>query len=361
MPFSQVCQDKLLRLRYNTNPRVPWAKRFTDHRGVTVRVLHYGSVRSAPGYQPLFHALESAGWVADKDIRVAGYDSRLTPDQGGFLCRTVALIEQTYHQNGNHRVFLVGHSNGPLYAQYLLTHTSQVRRDKYIAGFTPLAGNFPGQGSLYAIAFTGLNVKDFTYPTTHANAVSSSLMYLSAPSTYMSAADPAIFGRREIVVRDASTGRDYTPADYPRLFRDAALPQAGAIAKHYIGFVKFADPAHFPNVDVWAERGSGLDTVVGAALPKSRPGSGDHSHHPLLHPRRRHQPGEHHQPGRPQLESHARLPLQPDRQPRRQPLRTAEQSGRARTPRPPRVGRALGPNSEGACTPGRCVSDRVCK
>lgn len=269
--FSQVCEDELMTLRYRASGK-PWAKRFAEQRGVKVRLLHYGSVRSAPAYQPMFTALEKAGWRADKDIRVAGYDSRLTPDQGGFLRRTVALIERTYRHNDKHRVLLVGHSNGPLYAQYLLTHTSKAWRHKYIAGFSPLAGNFPGQGSLYSIAFTGLNITDFSYPTTKANAVSSARMYLSAPSTYMSAADPKIFGRREVVVRDASTGHSYTPADYPRLFRDAGLRRAGTIADHYIGFVKFADRRHFPGVDVWAERGSGLDTVVGAELPRLVPG-----------------------------------------------------------------------------------------
>ena len=38
------------------------------------------------------------------------------------------------------------------------------------------------------------------------------------------------------------------------------------IADHYIGFVKFADPSHFPRVDVYAEKGSGIQTVVGAVL-----------------------------------------------------------------------------------------------
>jgi lysophospholipase-3 len=38
------------------------------------------------------------------------------------------------------------------------------------------------------------------------------------------------------------------------------------IADHYIGFVEFADPASFPNVDVYAEKGSGLETLVGLGL-----------------------------------------------------------------------------------------------
>jgi lysophospholipase-3 len=39
------------------------------------------------------------------------------------------------------------------------------------------------------------------------------------------------------------------------------------IADAYIGGVPFADPAHFPNVDVDAEKGSGIETLVGLGLP----------------------------------------------------------------------------------------------
>ena len=264
--FSQVCRDKLLTLRYDANPARPMPLRFSNQHGVTVQIIDYGMTQSAPFYETLYKTLETAGYVRNVNIRVAGYDARLTPDMGGFLERTKKLIEDTYRDNGGRRVHLVAHSNGPLYAQYLLTHTTRAWRDRYIHGFTPIAGNFPGQGIIYPIFFTGLNIIDFSFPTTKANAESSARMYLSAPSTYMSAADPRIFGDREIVVSDASTGRTYTPQDYARLFEDAELPQAEEIADYYIGFVKFADPAHFPYVDVYAEKGSGIPTVVGIGL-----------------------------------------------------------------------------------------------
>lgn len=265
--FSQVCRDELMTLRYDSNPRLPMRKRFSDQRGVSVNIIDYGQTASAPFHRPLYKGLEAHGYTADKNIRVAGYDARLTPDLGGFLHRTVALIQQTYRANGDQPVELVGHSNGPLYAQYLLTHTSRSWRRKYIHGFTPIAGNFPGQGSVYSIMFTGLNIENFSYPATHANAVSSARMFLSSPASYMSSADPAVFGNREVVVKDAATGVKYTPADYQRLFKDAHLRDALQIARHYIGFVKFADRADFPDVDVTAERGSGIPTVVGAVLP----------------------------------------------------------------------------------------------
>jgi lysophospholipase-3 len=234
---------------------------------VTVRLPGYGKTSSAPFYEPLYKALVAAGYVRNRSIRVAGYNPRLTPDMDGFLKRTKRLIQATYRANGRRPVHLVGHSNGPIYAQYLLTHTSRAWKHRYIHGFTPLAGNFPGQGALYGVLFTGLNTQDFTYPTQAEQAATSARMYISQPSTYMSMSDPDIFGRREVVVLNEATGRSYTPRDYRRLIADAGLGSAvRAIAGHYIGFVKFADRRHFPNVDVYAEKGSGIDTVVGSRL-----------------------------------------------------------------------------------------------
>jgi lysophospholipase-3 len=264
--FSLVCQQKLLTMRYQANPAKPMPQRFRDQRGVDVRIENYGKTESAPFYEPMYEALEDAGYVRDRDIRVAGYDSRLTPDMRNFLNRAKRLIEDTYRDNGNQPVHVVGHSNGPLYIQYLLTHTSQRWKDKYIHGFTPFAGNFPGQGILYPLFFTGLDVRDFTLPTTPESALSGAEMMLRNPSSYMSASDPRIFGDQETVVEDFSTGETYTPEDYGELFDDAGLSWAKPIADYYIGFVDFADPSAFPNVDVYAEKGSGIETVVGIGL-----------------------------------------------------------------------------------------------
>lgn len=265
--FSQVCKDKLLTLVYDADPSKPMPERFSNQPGVTVAIKGFGETGSAPFYEDLYVFLEGAGYVRNQDIRVAGYDSRLTPDMDGFLARSVALIEETYQENGNTPVHLVAHSNGPLYAQYLLTHTTQAWKNQYIHGFTPFAGNWPGQGLLYATFFTGLNTIDFGFPKTEKNALSSARMYETLPSSYMSAADPAVFGNQEVVVETLQHGpREYTPADNLELFEDAGLTLAREIAPYYTGFVKFADPANFPNVDVYAEKGSGLPTIVGVRL-----------------------------------------------------------------------------------------------
>ena len=270
--FSQMCQDKLLTLVYDFDPQMPSGSngnppwRISEQHGVQVRILDYGKTESTSFYEPLFASLEQAGYRRNVNIRVAGYDFRLTPDMGGFMERTTQLIEETYRENGNTPVHLVAHSNGPLYAQYLLTHTSQQWKDKYIQGFTPLAGNWPGQGSFYTYFFTGFNVPTASFPTDPAQAATSAAMYASHPSSYMSAADPAYFGDREVVIRVGPDGKAYTPRDAAQLFEDAGLRLAQKIAPYYFGFVKF-QPPFFPNVDVYAEKGSGLPTVVGVQLP----------------------------------------------------------------------------------------------
>lgn len=266
--FSQVCRDRLITPRWRAGAHLYFPRRFSLPSGVDVTIPNYGEPASAPVYAPFYGALEAAGYKAGRDLVVAGYDFRLTPDLAGFLPRTERLIEQTWRQNQHHPVRLVGHSNGPLYAQYLLTHVSAQWKHKYIQGFTSIAGNLPGQGSSWSYVFSGVEIPGgFSLPTTVAEARSSARLWALSPSTWMSTSDPRVFDHREIVIKDRATGRSYTPADTYRLLHDAGLGSIRSIVAHYIGFVKFADPQHFPNVDVSAEKGSGLPTQVGIALP----------------------------------------------------------------------------------------------
>jgi lysophospholipase-3 len=266
--FSQACRDKLITPRWKLHARRPFPKRFSLPPGVTVSIPSYGKTASTPVYASLFAALENAGYRAGRDLVVAGYNFRLTPDLDGFLARTKRLIVRTWRRNGKRPVRLVGHSNGPLYAQYLLTHVSPGWKKKHIQGFTSIAGNLPGQGALWTWVFTGVDVPGlFSLPTTVETARSSARLMAMSPSTWMSAADPEVFGRREVVIRNLATGRAYTPADTPRLLRDSGLRSIAPLVEHYLGFVRFTDRRHFPDVDVSAEKGSGLPTQVGIALP----------------------------------------------------------------------------------------------
>src|SRR5436189_3980899 len=51
-------------------------------------------------------------------------------------------------------------------------------------------------------------------------------------------------------------------------FEDGIRTNVGStLVEHYLGFVRLGDRKHFPNVDVSAEKGSGLPTPVGIVLP----------------------------------------------------------------------------------------------
>jgi lecithin-cholesterol acyltransferase len=106
---------------------------------------------------------------------------------------------------------------------------------------------------------------DFSFPTDTESSTTSALMFQSHPSVYMSASDPAVFKNQEVVLQ---AGTDiYTPQHYRKLFRDAGMALAEELGSYYIGFDRFQQPPYFPNVDVYAEKGSGLDTLVGIGLP----------------------------------------------------------------------------------------------
>ncbi len=266
--FSQVCRDELITPRWSHNAKLPWPQRLSLPPGVRITIPNYGQTSSAPVYSGFYAALENAGYTAGRNLVVAGYNFLLTPDLGGFLPRTKRLIVQTWRRNGRRPVRLVGHSNGPLYAQYLLTHVSSAWKHKYIQGFTDIDGNLPGSGLLWGWVFTGAEVPSvFSYPTTIATARSSAHLWAMSPATWMSTSDPAVFKNREVVIADQATGRSYTPANTVALLRAAGLDSIKGMVEHYLGFVRFSDPQDFPDVDVTVEAGSGIPTDVGIALP----------------------------------------------------------------------------------------------
>jgi len=267
--FSQVCQDKLATLVVSFDKR--GKPHFANQQGVKVKIANYGMTASVVWYDGLFAYLEQAGYTRDVNIRVAGFDYRLTPDMDGFMERTTELIEETYRENHNTPVHLVAQSTGSNFAQYFITHVPQPWKNKYIHGITYLVESWPGQGYSFPALFFGANWQDFSNVATLENAASSAAMWESFPGTYMGLADPAWFGNQEVMIHDLSTGKQYTPMDYPQLFADAGLKLAPKIAPYYIGMIKFQAP-YYPNVDVYAEKGSGLQTIVGMEMPDLKVG-----------------------------------------------------------------------------------------
>jgi lysophospholipase-3 len=114
--------------------------------------------------------------------------------------------------------------NGPIYCSTCSTHTTPEWKEKYIHGFTPLAGNFPGPGPRLCLDVRRLNISDLSLPG-HAGERREQRTDVPVPSVdFITSSDPRIFGDEEVVIRDQSTGVDYTPKDYPRSLDDAGCP-----------------------------------------------------------------------------------------------------------------------------------------
>src|SRR4029450_13889490 len=73
--FSPLCQRKLLRLTCAAKSGRPMSRRFSDQHSVDVAIENYGKTESAPFYEPMYEALEGAGYGRHPSRRVRGYDA----------------------------------------------------------------------------------------------------------------------------------------------------------------------------------------------------------------------------------------------------------------------------------------------
>ena len=176
------------------------------------------------------------------------------------------LIEQTYRQNGDRPVHLVGHSNGPIYVQYLLTHTSAGLEGEVHPRLHAARRQLPGPGARLR---PDVRRREHPRPVVPRDPRERRQQRPDVPVAPVDVHDRV--GPADL---RGPGGRDPRPVDGNRLharglaglFEDAGIPWAIPIGDAYIGGVPFADPAHFPNVDVYAEKGSGIETLVGLGL-----------------------------------------------------------------------------------------------
>ena len=85
---------------------------------------------------PPYYPAVAAAFLTGEDFFVACYDWRTTPytdvDGEPHLLRAQQLVEAAFDNSGGLPVYLVGHSNGPLYALALLRSMSADWRAKYV-------------------------------------------------------------------------------------------------------------------------------------------------------------------------------------------------------------------------------------
>ena len=68
----------------------------------------------------------------------------LTDELGEFYTNLTKLVENTYRENGNTPVVMIGHSMGNPVMLYFYNHKPQEWKDKYIRAHISLAGVWAG-------------------------------------------------------------------------------------------------------------------------------------------------------------------------------------------------------------------------
>ncbi len=130
--FPQSCIYPLLTVQHNGGMN------FSNPVGVTSAVKNFGDPSCAPiPYVPMYAFFEGLGYQPNKDFFVACYDWRMSPftnvgSDGNQLQNYRQMVEQAYNNTNGTKVYLMGHSNGPVYPLALLSSQSAQWRQQYI-------------------------------------------------------------------------------------------------------------------------------------------------------------------------------------------------------------------------------------
>ena len=155
-------------------------------------------------------------------------------------------------------------------------------------------------------------------------------MFLSHPSTFITASDPQIFGDRRSSSATSRRAPTTRPQDWPHALR-RRRPAVGHPDRRRLHRRRpVRRPGPLPERRRLRREGLRASTRSSARPDRPDDRTAGHRHDGVHHPRRRHQPGGPHQRRGRRVGRDALLPLQPDRQPGRDPLRAAVRPGRAR-------------------------------
>lgn len=266
--FSEECMMNFLNLTYNPSAQPP--NQFSSRPDVSVTIVgrETGDVAclASDTYQGMIDYFTAKGYTTgttSSTFMAACFDWRMDPSNDviagpGFMNNTAALVEKLYANAGNQKVWLIGHSNGPIMQLYFLTKVSNEWKQKYIAGFLPLSGNFAGQGLFPVVYAFGLSVADFGLNPALAN------VHRFWSADYMSGPQPDVFtGANSLTFfRTQTPARSYnvTVTDLNDFFTSIGNTFGRQYWQNWAGMVGPNTP---PGIYTYAIWGANIPTLVG--------------------------------------------------------------------------------------------------
>ena len=193
--FSQVCEDKLLTLRYDRRGNEPWRTGSRTRAASRCGSSTTARPRARRSTSRCTRRSRPTGYTRNKNIRVAGYDARLTPDMNGFRAPHQASDRDDVPPERPH----ARAPRRPLQRPALRAvpaHAHVARRGSTATSTDsrPSRATSPVRASSTRCCSRGSTSRTSPSRRPPRTPRSSARMYLTAPSSYMSAADPRIFG-----------------------------------------------------------------------------------------------------------------------------------------------------------------------
>ena len=232
-------------------------KIFMNATGVEVEVVN---TASGTENSPLVRSLQRLlNYRVDHDLFVVSYDWRLSPNLDTvFIDRMRATIESAYEQH-QQQVFIIAHSTGGGESLYFLQSQPQQWKDKFIAGFISLSGNFAGEVDIFG-DLTDLSETGFTGVTP----LLSRQFWLTQPAEIWQLPHEHIYGAQSFVF---TPDYNYTTsaADILRLL--SVLDAHPALEWYHTGLWNATGAFTAPQVNTYCLYGQGIKTLVGYVFP----------------------------------------------------------------------------------------------
>jgi len=258
-PFVIDCFVQNMMLKYDNVTHTT-----SNADGVDIRVPGFGDTDTVSYLDPskwslsqYFHNIidmaVSLGYVKGKNLHGAPFDFRKSPNEfQEYYENLTTLIEETYYNNGNKKVVIIGHSMGNPVMLYFFHSKPQAWKDKFIRTHISIAAPWGGSVKTVKLFASGYNLDHYRIivnPTTvrpFQRSMTSSAYLLPSSSFWLP---------NETLVY--TQNRNYTVADYKQFFDDIKYPN---------GWLMYQDTKPLfgeykpPGVEVHCVCGTKMDT-----------------------------------------------------------------------------------------------------
>ncbi|KAK3608072.1 hypothetical protein CHS0354_031058 [Potamilus streckersoni] len=202
-------------------------------------------------FSPIVSAMVKWGYTRGKSVRGAPYDFRKAPNElEDYFQNLTELIEDTYMQNNNTRIVIIGHSMGNPLTLYFLNQKSQPWKDKFIRSHISLAGVWGGAVKTLRLMASGDNLG-----VPIVKPINVRREQRSMPSTAWLMPSDTFWTSTEILV--SSPFRNYTVNDYSEFFIDVDFPDGYLMRKDTEHLIH---PLKAPGVELHCLHGNHVDT-----------------------------------------------------------------------------------------------------